>query len=255
MNAHALPALAGWHWLTGGYRLYRRNPAQLFLAAVSYWALVFLLNLIPLLGPIIASLAMPAFSVGVMNACRQIDEGRTLPPGIIFSGFAANRNTLFLLGGLYLLLSLGLVFSSSLLDGGDMLRFLMTGQVPERSTSNLAWLTPFLLLALYLPVFMAYWYAPLLAAWHRLPMLKSLFFSLVACWRNVPAFLAYGLALAVLVAALPGAVLLLVSILAPQALSLAFGLISIPLTILVMPVVFASFYLSYRDVFRLPEHA
>ena len=46
---------------------------------------------------------------------------------------------------------------------------------------------------LCLPVFLAMWYAPVLAAWHGLPAGKALFFSIVAVWRNLGAFVVYGL--------------------------------------------------------------
>jgi hypothetical protein len=41
------------------------------------------------------------------------------------------------------------------------------------------------------PVMMAYWFAPVLAAWHCLGV-GALFFSFVACWLNWRPFLAYG---------------------------------------------------------------
>lgn len=257
MKAHSLPALSGWNWLTGGYAIYRRNPAFLVLVCFTYWVLILIVNLIPLLGPILASIAMPALSVGVMNAYRNVGDGRQPLPSIIFSGFGEGRNTLFMLGGLYLALSLGIILFASLLDGGAMLNFLMTAKPPAAPAPDdfLTGLTPIIVLALFTPVFMAYWYAPMLAAWHRLSVLKALFFSFVACWRNWRAFLVYGLALLVLLLILPATALLIVTVLAPSLRGLVATILSFPLLLIATPIVFASFYVSYRDVFSVSEQA
>lgn len=250
MNAYCLPARCGWGWLVSAFALYRRNPAFLSLVCFAYWALVIFINLIPILGAVIASIIMPALSVGVMSVCRDLDRGQSPVPATLFSGFGDHRNTLFLLGGLYLLLSLGLIYFSSLLDGGQMLGFLLTARLPGAAPDQfIARWTPLIILALFLPVFMAYWYAPMLAAWHRLSVAKSLFFSLIACGRNWRAFLVYWLTLFCLLLLAPATLLALTTLLAPTARSLVSLLLLLPLLTIAMPVVFASFYLSYRDVF------
>lgn len=257
MNAHLLPARCGWNWLTSALAIYRRNPAFLALVCFSYWALVIIINLIPLIGAILGSIVMPALSVGVMNACRDLDQGRAPVPGSILSGFGENRNTLFILGGLYLVLSQGLIFVSSLLDGGQLQGFLLTAKLPAPASPDqlLVRLTPLIIFALFLPVFMAYWYAPMLAAWHRLSVTKSLFFSLIACGRNWRAFLIYGLVLFVVLMVIPGSFLFLVGLILPQARGIVGLILGVPLLMMVMPVVFASFYVSYRDVFSTRESA
>ncbi len=255
MKAHTLPAREGWNWLTSAFALYARNPGFLIFASFAYWLQIIMLNLIPLIGPVLASIAMPAISVGIMNACRDLDQGRPPLPQTIFSGFSENRTILFALGALYLGFSLGIVYLSSLLDGGRMLQFLLTAKLPDKAAADdlLVRLTPFIICLLFLPVFMAYWYAPILAAWHRLSLAKALFFSLVACWRNWRPFLVYGLALATLFFILPAAALTLIAILMPSASNMTATLLGIPLLMLAMPVVFASFYISYRDVFSTGE--
>jgi hypothetical protein len=47
-------------------------------------------------------------------------------------------------------------------------------------------------MALMVPLMMAYWFAPVLAAWHRLTFGRSLFFSFVACWMNWRPSWSYG---------------------------------------------------------------
>jgi hypothetical protein len=43
-------------------------------------------------------------------------------------------------------------------------------------------------LLLYLPLSLLFWHAPGLVHWHSIPPAKALFFSFIACWRNLTAF-------------------------------------------------------------------
>jgi hypothetical protein len=80
----------GWAWLREGLQLWRRNPALLTFATFGYLLSIIVISLVPLLGQLVASLLMPALSVGVLNACRAIDGGRKTGPDVLFSGFKAN---------------------------------------------------------------------------------------------------------------------------------------------------------------------
>ncbi len=256
MRAQTLPAAAGWRWLVDGFAIYRRNPALLLLIVFSYWITLILVNLVPILGAIAASVAMPALSVGVMNACRDLDEGRLPLPGTLFSGFRTELRTLLILGALYLFLTVGILALSALIDDGAMMRFLRSGKTPANPELGVgAFMGPFVAMCLLVPVLMAYWFAPVLAAWHRLTASKALFFSLVACWLNWRAFLVFGVALFMLAAILPSVVLVFGAAIAPGAVGVLSTLVSVPLLVVLMPVVFASFYAGYRSVFRLSEQA
>jgi hypothetical protein len=94
----------------------------------------------------------------------------------------------------------------------------------------------------------ALWYAPLLVAWDRLPVSKAVFFSTAAALFNWGAFLAYGIALTVLFAF----VLLLsfgAALIAGSAGPLQANAALLAAIWSLLPVWFASSYLSYRDVF------
>ena len=89
-----------------------------------------------------------------------------------------------------------------------------------------------------------YWFAPLLAGWGRLSAVKAMFFSLVACWRNWRAFLAYGIGL-MLAVLIPGLLIGLLGLISPILGTLP----AIALPAIFIPVVFASFYANASDVF------
>ena len=240
----------GWAWLHDGFRLWLRNPALLSFAAFGYLLTLLVASLLPYVGQVLATLLMPMMSLGVLNACRAAEAGRKTGPDILFSGFKANLPELIKIGGLYLIASLVVMKLSSLFDGG-LLMALMTGGTLDEDSARNPDLLPALLAALVLsvPVMMAYWFAPLLAGWGSLPATKALFFSFHACLRNWRPFLAYAIALLLFGTVLPALLLGVIGLLSPTLASV----LSIPVPLVVVPVLFASFYTNACDVFGPPE--
>lgn len=255
MRAQSLPAAAGWGWITGGFAIFRRNPPVLGLLVMSYWFTVLLLSAVPLIGTVAASLLIPGLSVGLMQACRLLERRQMPGLPVLFGSFRDNTGTLVALGALYLACTLGILGMSTIADGGEMLRLLLSGKPVDAETlESGALLAPATIVMLLLvPLLMAYWFAPVLAAWHRLPLFKALFFSFVACWINWRPFLVYSLGLLLVGAIAPGVVVGLLVIVFPGAANFLSALVTVPMLLILAPVVFASFYVSYRDVFGISE--
>lgn len=256
MQARTLPMRQGWRWFFDGFALFRRNPALLTLLVLSYWLLIGLMNIIPLLGSILATLSIPVFSVGLMTACRDLDQRNPPAPGVLFAGFRLNLPVLLTLGGLYLAATIAVLAVSSLADDGVLMRVMLTGQPPpslEGDNSSFLAATQ-IALVLLVPLLMAWWYAPLLAAWHGLSAGKALFFSFVACLRNWRAFLGYSLAVVTFSAILPGVLLGTLVAFIPGTAAFLTTLFTVPLLFVVAPTLVATFYVSYRDVFVIDEH-
>ncbi|MCC7059059.1 MAG: hypothetical protein IT508_02375 [Burkholderiaceae bacterium] len=251
MQARQLPAIRGWNWIVDGFRLFRTNPALLTFLVFGYWLVLIFLNLVPLLGMVLAPLCVPALSVGVMNGCRALERTNENGFGLLFSGFGKNRSTLLVLGAAYLLGSLAVFAGSALVDDGALLKIMMAGEHPpdDLLESDQLLLALQVTLVLMVPVLMAFWFAPMLAAWDGLPAGKALFFSFVACLRNWRPFLMYGFGVALISAILPGLVLGLVGALSTPLLRMVAVAMSLPLLFVFVPTLFASFYVSYRDVF------
>lgn len=251
MQARRLPAIRGWNWIVEGFRLFRTNPALLTFLVFGYWLTLIFLNLVPLLGVALAPLCVPPLSVGVMNGCRALERAAGNGFGLLFSGFGRNRNTLLVLGAAYLLGSLAVFAGSALVDGGALLKVMMTGQPPpdDLPESDQLLFGLQVTLILMVPMVMAFWFAPMLAAWENMPAMKALFFSFVACLRNWRPFLVYGLAVAFISAILPGLVLGIVGALSAPLVRMVAVAMSLPLLFVFVPTLFASFYVSYRDVF------
>lgn len=247
MQARQVPVQRGWAWLQEGVLLWRRNPALLTFASFGYLLILVVVSSVPLIGQPIASLLMPVFSLGVLNTCRAIDEGRKSGPEILFSGFKTNLPALVTIGGIYLVGSILVLLLTSLLDGGTLMR-LMTGAQeldPESGAVPNFSFTLLVAITLSAPVVMAYWFAPILAGWWQVPAAKAMFFSFYACLQNWRPFLSYGIAILIFGALLPGLLI--------GALGMAVPFLSTVLVVLLplvlVPVLFASFYINARDVF------
>lgn len=249
MQANTLSSTHGWNWLRTGLQLWRRSPALITFAAFGYLLALLVVSLFPFIGQIAASLIMPALSVGVLNACRAVDAGDKAGPEVLFSGFRTNLPALLAIGGLYLAGSVAILLLVSLVDDGTLAQIMRGGEIDEAvlAGSNLG-VTLLVAAALSTPLMMAYWFAPMLSAWWKLPAAKAMFFSFHACLRNWRPFLAYAIGVLLFGAFLPGLLIGILGLVSPMLATLA----SFPLPLLLVPVLFASFYANTRDVFGLP---
>lgn len=241
----------GARWLGEGWRLFRVAPLAWLVLVLTYWVLMTLASLAPLLGLAAMTALVPVFSVGFMAAGRSCAAGRAPELGLLFEGFRERFRVHLALGGVYLALLAALLGATALADDGTLARWMLTGRRPDAEVLQSDRFLAALVLAatLYVPVMMLFWFAPPLAAWHRLGAAQALFYSLVASVLNWRAFLGYGAVAALVTVAIPflalGALLLL------SAGRLGTGVMALlfPLLVLLLPILFASFYASYRDVF------
>lgn len=241
-----VPAKNGWLWLVKGFTLFRKSPAMWLFLVFTYWIAVALLGQVRYVGPAASSVLLPAFSVSFMVMCAVLDRGGILQPALLLSGFRQRPFTLIALGALYLLAIVVVLGITSLADAGTLLRWVLSGQDPSKEAvldgSFLRALQIAVLAAV--PVLMAFWFAPVLAAWNRMGAAQSLFYSFFAVWRNWRAFFVYAALVlaAVFLAAITAAIVTRGQL---QTLHLLWQI----LTLLTLPTVFASFYASYRDIF------
>jgi hypothetical protein len=253
-----VPARHGWFWLVRGFFLFRKNPAMWTLLVFTYWILIALVNQIPKAGPLVATLFLPAFSVSFMAMCAELDRNGPLRPVLLFAGFRKQLPTLLSIGGLYLLAIMLVLGISALADAGALANWAIYGTAPSATALRDGSLFGALILAAIagVPVVMAFWFAPVLAAWEAMGAAKALFFSFFAGWRNWRAFLFYGALLALAGAVLSVALLTAAVMLREHPRLLRLGMIAAVLT--TMPTLYGSFYAAYRDIFpqdATPEEA
>ena len=240
-----------------GFRLFRKKQLMVTLVVLGYWMLMGLVNALPLIGQIAATLLIPVFSVSLMNLFRLVEADEAIPPQILFSGFRRNLGTLLVLGFAYGALSVGILGLVSIFDDGILLRLIVLGERPPGDilVSGDVIVAGQLAMAMFVPLIMAFWFAPVLVAWHNLQAAKALFFSLVACARNWRVFLAYAGAALLFGAILPGVAIGMLSLMFADA-SRVFSVVFTTLIVLIiLPTLNASFYVSYREVFVTDDEA
>lgn len=272
MQARRLPAMRGAFWLLAGFRLFRRNPPLLTALTLLYLLVVQALGaLLPGIGPLLLPLVLPALTLIVANGCRLVDRG--LAPGrdALLHGLAGNGPAMLRLGGLQLLGALLLLLINLALNGGaDPFAALETAAPagapgadtagadagaptdpaadPAAEAAMLGALLQVLLLAA--PLIVAFWFAPFLVGWDRVAPLQAVFFSTVAAWRNWRALGAFGIAAVIVGGILPGFVLIVLGQIPGMALGAAFVALRMLLVFLVAPILTASIYVSYVDIFH-----
>jgi hypothetical protein len=151
------------------------------------------------------------------------------------------------------------VFLTALVDGGQFMRSYLLGETPTKEVleSSRFQMANLLQMCLALPLVAAMWHAPALVHWHRVEPVKSIFFSLVAMFRNFGAYALYWLAwcgvlvLGLLAAALVGTIVIGVGSLGSDTGAMAIGNILMVGTVLTLAAMAqASNWFTFRDTFN-----
>ena len=250
MKLHIVPARTGLQWARQGIRTFWRQPLAMSGLFFIFMATVSLVSIVPFIGSALTLIVLPALTLGMMAATQTASEGKFPMPSVLFVAFRAgpHRRTMFHLGGLYAVIFLAVMLVSTLADGGTFAKVYFGGapMTPEVIAADSFQAALWVSMLLYIPLSMMFWHAPALVHWYGMPAIKSLFFSFVACWRNLKAFAVYVLVWgAVFMAA--GTVSLLVSSLLgdPQLMMAVF----MPVALMVAAMFFTSMLFSVRDCF------
>ncbi|HTM62317.1 MAG TPA: BPSS1780 family membrane protein [Burkholderiales bacterium] len=250
MQARVVSAGRGARWLGEGWRLFRVAPLAWLAAVFGYWILMSVVSVLPFIGAAAAAILVPAFSVGFMALARAAGRKAPLELSLLFDGFRHEVRAQITLGVFYLLCLALLLGASTLADGGALAQWLLTGHHPDADVlySEAFFAALVVTAMLYMPVMLAFWFAPPLVAWHSTGAVKALFFSFAASLMNWRAFLGYGAVTAVVTLVVPLVVLTALAWVGEGGRVPAATFV-LPLMILLLPTLFASFYVSYRDVF------
>ncbi len=254
MHARSLPAIRGVFWIVGGFRLYQRNPPLLTLVTLVYLMLAVAFSLLQPVGPFLLPILLPMITALIANVCRVIDQGRKVPREALITGLREQRQSLLRLGFLQLLATLVILVLDQVLPGGDLNTFGSASGPAGSQAENLdpnEMLLPMLRLALIaMPMVLIFWFAPLLTAWNGVPAAKSVFFSLIAVWRNWRAFLAYAMTAALVGVIIPSLLLLIAGLVSSTLLDILSVAMRMLLLLMFLPVLMTGAYQSYRDVFE-----
>jgi hypothetical protein len=246
VKLNIVPARTGIQWVKLGIRTFFKQPLALAGLFFMYMAVVLVIGAIPLVGPVVVVVLMPAATLGMLVATEHAAQGRFPMPSVLLSAFRAGRQrarAMLVLGVIYAVVLVAITLASTVLfPGGAMLEATPgstggTTQVEVKPGFLFA-------LALQLPLVVLFSHAPALVHWHGITPVKSLFFSAVAFWRNLGAFVTFA------------ATWLLALALVGLAMSLLFALFGAmpapfvwPIALLVITMMATSMYFPFRDCF------
>ena len=251
MKLNIVPARTGLLWVKLGIQTFWRQPLAFTGLFFMYLAAMSVVTLVPYLGSAIALALLPAVTLGLMAATQEAASGKFPMPTLLLRAFQAGKQqarAMVTLGALYALCFLAVMGLSALIDGGQLAKlYLVGGQLStELVTANDFQVAMWVATLLYLPLSLLFWHAPALVHWHQISPVKSLFFSAVACLRNIRAFTIYGLAWTGISIAVGLTVVLI---------GTAFGnaevmaMLMLPAGLLLAAMFFTSIYFTFKDCF------
>lgn len=220
-------------WLTEGWELVKGNVGSWILISFLYLVLAIVLIIIPVVGQLAYAFLIPVFSAGLVLGCRDVSEGRDFGVGALFAGFNHAGGLLVIclihlgqalfLAGLGLVLGVGGAFNTQSPFAPPAGNPLDPGKLQGLAIFMVA------TVVIGIPVGMATYYAPALVAIRGMAPGAAVKNSFLGASKNVLPFIVYCL------------LAFLFSIAA--ILPCGFGFL------VLVPVMFASIYVGYRDIF------
>ena len=226
----ALPVGAGIRWLSESWGMVKANLMVWVLIALALFAFQFVLGLVPGVGDIISSILSPVLTGGLLLGIRQVEAGEKMRFDYLFEGFKQKFVPLASLGGV----TLAVLFVFFIILGGvfvgNNMNAIESGAIdPETvfSQMNMGLLGIGIVFLLFIMLF--FYFATQLVALNDVPVLQALNMSFKGCLRNPLPLLVYWFSL--------------VFLMMLGALALLLGLL------VVVPWMFTSMYVSYKQVF------
>lgn len=265
MKLHLVPPRQGFSWALEGWQTFRQQPFALMAVLMLCIMTASLLGALPLIGLVLTQALTPAIGLVMMVATAQVRQGKKLSPSLLGQALWRGPDRLKILaviGFAYFAVSAVVLAASTLIDDGTMARVYLGLEEldPERIRENpRVGHAALFAAAAHTLVSMPFWHASALAHWHGLPATKAMFFSAVACARNLGAFMVYGLSwlaagLAVSALAVVGGVIL-GTVAGPALVAVPMALFIIVSALILAVIFLGSAVFTFRDCFDAPNHS
>jgi hypothetical protein len=265
MKLHIVPAKTGLQWVKLGMHTFWRQPMALTALLFLSMAAVSLLGMLPVIGPYLALVLMPAVFLVMMLGAAEASQERLPRPSLVLLPFRSGKSriqALAILGVFYAVGIMLIVGLTSLFDDGGLARLSLSNEpmTPELAEAlvqqpgfHFALWTGFFL---YNLLAMLMWHSPALVHWHGVSPVKAVFFSIVACVRNFRAFFLYaigwmGLAIAAGIAL--SLITVLLSMLLGPDVAIAANIMTIMLGMALVTMFLCSAVFTFRDCFSAPD--
>jgi uncharacterized membrane protein len=234
MQAKSLSAGQGASWFSCGWELFKQDFGTWFIMFLIFIGLSIVLNFVPFIGPLALMIISPALMAGFMYAAAELDQGNKIEIGYLFQGFRDKErmNKLLVLGVVYLLVQVFIIFIMFTVVGGSMMMSAsQTGNVDpaEIMTAGMG-ISMLLIILVALVIMMGFIYSTQLVMLDNMAPIESIKASYAACFKNILPLLVFGL------------IYFLLAIVAAIPLFLGF--------LILIPVSFTALYCSYKSIFH-----
>src|SRR3954452_5161147 len=246
-------AARGWQWITRALEIFARKPLTWIALNLVLLFIASVLTYIPVVGGLLFAVFTPVSAGGLPLGCRAVEAGKPLLPAHLFAGFRRNPAALVSIGGVYVVGQIAIFGLLTTLGGPELQALLQAafadqpGALPPTVGDRIV-AAGLLAGALFVPLAMAVWFAPVLAVLNELSAFQAIKLSLQGSVRNLPAMAIYTLAMG---AMLLGLLFVLRTLLAFIPKNLA--AVREPIAMLIMTfwisLTLISAYIGYRDIF------
>lgn len=232
VEGRSRPAGNGWQWIKSA-RALTKTRQWLWMGIFIVFAVISVgVGAIPVIGSVALYFIMPVLFGGVMLTCEKARQGGEITFGDFFSGFRTHFTQLAGIGLVTLLMYIAIFAVIAAIFGTAAALVLSGLENPQPTDPAVAMgivIAALVMLAFSVPVYMAVWFSYALVTINNLPVIKALKTSFAGCVKNVVPFLIYGL------------IMFLLAIVATLPALLGWLILG--------PVLFATFYTGYRDIF------
>lgn len=231
-EGRARPAGNGWKWIASARALTKQRQLLWIGMFIVFGIILGTISTIPRLGSLALYFIMPVLFGGVMLTCDKAYRGEEITFGDLFSGFRSHFAKLAGIGLVTLLMYVA-VFAIIAAIFGTAAALLLSGiEHPQASDPAVAFGIVFaalVMLGLSVPIYMAVWFSYALVTINNVSVLQAMKTSFSGCVKNVMPFFVYSL------------IMMLLALAATIPLLLGWLILG--------PILFASFYTGYRDIY------
>jgi len=187
-----MPAITGWNWLKEGSGLFRKQAAALTTLLFANILISVLIGSVPFIGPLLAMVLIPSFSMAFMKACLMIENGERVTPAVAMTGFRKPvLAQLCKIGLIYLGVSVLLTLLARVSVDLELIRQVAQPDDPKNVPGVAAWelVKMFALSTLNGTVLISLSFAAPLVYWQQMTPGKAIFYSFFAVLKSARVFL------------------------------------------------------------------
>ncbi|MDU0810738.1 MAG: BPSS1780 family membrane protein [Burkholderia sp.] len=256
MKLTEVSAKSGYIWFWQGILFFFQNSLIFITLILIYLYSMMIVSIVPVIGGALSLFLIPGIRVHFMSVCRSVISDKPLIWKILFDSFRSYSRIftrhLFILSVIYTaVMELNLTLSNIISNSMIRVEVLPYGMVEGEIYDAINKQSLLIMTLLCIPTSMMFWFSPILTAWHNLHPVKALFFSIISFWRNIFAFLVYGLLWLGTIIFLFISLLLMLHMI--RASINMISVMTMLFIIVISAMLHCSFYVTYQGCFRQEE--